>query len=177
MSRAGSTICAALACCLALACGGTQSTGPRGTTINEAVLACEYTLESMSALDLENDSEATLEAAMNLADEREIECREHFARAARSNGQRAIFSRRADSFTLYALHVEAALSRRFDGFEGYCTILGDMGRLLVGGIASMQDALTDETIVDEERRSITELVGLDFESLQVLSVQMESFCQ
>jgi hypothetical protein len=164
----------ALAAFALSACGSGQEESE--VMLSEGVLTCEAMLEEFAAIDEESATEDALSSAMHRADEAAEACETRFSRNADSEGDQLLFAHRSDQLRLFSLFFEAALSRRFDGFDGYCDILGDIVRLLVEGINEERQALDSGNLSDEDRRKVRELLELDVKTLEVVSVQVGANC-
>jgi hypothetical protein len=165
---------AAFAALILAACGSGQEDSE--VMLNEGVLTCEAMLEEFAAIDEESATEAVLSDAMNRADEAAEACETRFSRSADSEGDQLLFAHRSDQLRLFSLFFEAALSRRFDNFDGYCDILGDIVRVLVEGINEERQALEAGNLSDEDLRKVRELLELDVKTLEVVSVQVGANC-
>lgn len=144
--------------------------------VSEGVLACESMLRDFDRFDPDTASEAELERLMVMARENQGLCERQFLANAVTPADKAFYQHRAQQFRLNELVFEAALSRRFDGFVGYCVILDDMLTEIADGMAVMNQFFAEQKPKGEDLRRLTELYRLDAHSIEVLSTQVNVTC-
>lgn len=150
---------------------------PEEEMVREGVLACEEMLHQLERVDPETASDEELEAAIAAAERNEARCRNQLSGAGSTPGERAFYVHRADEIRFFVYLFEAALSRRFDGYEGYCVILHDIMTLLAEGIETMNATLLEEEMDDLSRRRLRELMILDLQTLELMSVESNETCE
>lgn len=144
--------------------------------VSEGVLACESMLRTFDRTNPDEASEQELMRLMVQARDSRAMCERQFLANAERPADKAFYRHRAKQFRLNELVFEAALSRRFDAFAGYCVILGDMRDSIVEGMETMNEFFAKERPRGEDLRRLTELYRLDAHSLEVLSTQMSVTC-
>lgn len=152
---------------------GDRSSSPM---VSEGVLACESMIKDFERANPDEASEEELVRLMTLARENHEVCRRQFQSNAVTPADSAFYNHRAQQFRLNELIFEAALSRRFDGFAGYCVILNDMAQTLRTGAEEMDTFFRTARPTGEDLRRLTELYRLDRRSLEVLNTQLSVTC-
>lgn len=143
---------------------------------SEGVLTCEALLDEFARLDSEEATEDELVAAMEKADQTADACALLFQEQATGRGDELLFAHRSEQLRLFSLFFEAALSRRFDSFSGYCAILSDLVRIIIEGINQEQLAIESGKLSPEDERKVRELLQLDVQTLEIVSIQVDSRC-
>ena len=150
---------------------------PDEPMVSEGVLACEELIRRLGEMDLDSATESEIERAMIAADEAEPRCRRQFRAAGVTHGEMILLEHRADELLIYTLLLEATLARRFDDMQGYCPILREIAHLLIIGVTKMDDELQGRRLDAAARAQIRELMTLDLQTLDVLSVQLAAACE
>lgn len=167
----------AVALISALGCGGRQVTETERQLTTERAQACRMMLTELIQTDLSEASEQALVDGMTRASENAEPCAAAFMDEAQTPGERAIATHEGGQFWLYSFVYEVTLSERFDDYSGYCAIVSDTFRVLVNGLGALEEALSLDTLRDDERRQLQELRDFDLEALDVLLIAVESRCE
>ena len=170
----------ATACVFSASCSknrGEDDVLPDIPMVSEGVLACESMLKDFDRIDPDNAEEDELARAMTVAHDYRGMCERQFLANADTPADKAFYQHRAQQFRLNELLFEAALSRRFDAFTGYCVILSDMRDALVEGSEVMDAFFRDYQPTGEDLRRLTELYRLDAYSIEVLNTQISVTCE
>lgn len=150
---------------------------PDEEMVSEGVLACEELLNQLERVDPEAASETELEAAIVSAERNEERCSNQLASAGSTPGERAFYQHRASELRFFVYLFEGALSRRFDEYEGYCVILRDIIELLAEGLDEMNTTMMEAgDITEAEGRRLRELMVLDLQTLELMSVEWNATC-
>ncbi len=155
-------------------CGGSQTvSGSVGE--NEAFSYCDSILFDLHDVSLNEASEEELVNAMNQADGAADRCELILPS---TNVFESLFSaHKVRGLRIHGLWFEAALSRRFDGNDGYCAILSDAFDLLALSIWEIDSVLTSsDQVSGSDEIELRELRDLDLEALDVLYMGIESAC-
>ncbi|TVQ99506.1 MAG: hypothetical protein EA398_12230 [Deltaproteobacteria bacterium] len=163
---------------LLLACGGTPA--PEALRLDDRdisqVEACEELLFTLRNTSVDTRSHDTLDTILDEADALLPLCREAYPRVASNRAERHFNVHRAEQIALQALFLEAELADARRDHALYCDVLGHAFRLLLQGVARLDEALLDDGVSPDERTRLRELRGLDLQAIDVLFLTYEGRC-